>query len=186
MTLTEAKATLRKEVFARRKAVHGTGLDAPAQDHLARALEPYEGKVLAGYMPIRTEIDPVPVMDGWLGLVGVPVIRGAGEPLDFHRWFTGCAMVDGPFGARVPEVAEVVVPEALIVPLVAFDGAGARLGYGGGFYDRTLELLRAQGPVTAIGFAYAAQEVAKVPREPTDQLLDAVVTEHGLRRFADA
>jgi len=66
------------------------------------------------------------------------------------------------------------------VPLLAFDRAGYRLGYGGGFYDRTLAGLRAAGPVVAVGFAYAAQEVAAVPREATDARLDAVVTERGV------
>jgi len=88
----------------------------------------------------------------------------------------------GYLGALIPEVAEEVVPEVLIVPLLAFDRPGYRLGYGGGFYDRTLERLRARGPVTAIGFAFAAQEVDRVPTEPTDQKLDLIVTERGVIR----
>jgi 5-formyltetrahydrofolate cyclo-ligase len=76
-----------------------------------------------------------------------------------------------------------VTPQILIVPLLAFDARGYRLGYGGGFYDRTLQGLRAAGPVTAIGFAYNAQEVAQVPTEPTDQPLDFIVTEAGIRAF---
>jgi 5-formyltetrahydrofolate cyclo-ligase len=86
-------------------------------------------------------------------------------------------MVAGPFGALIPEAGDDVVPEVLIVPLVAFDRAGNRLGYGGGFYDRTLEGLRAARPTFAIGFAYAAQEAEALPLEPTDQPLDAIVTE---------
>jgi len=78
-----------------------------------------------------------------------------------------------------------LVPEVVIVPLVAFDASGYRLGYGGGFYDRTLELLRANGPVLAVGFAYAAQELPAVPVEPTDQPLDAILTERGLTKFQD-
>jgi 5-formyltetrahydrofolate cyclo-ligase len=77
----------------------------------------------------------------------------------------------------VPEAGEEIRPEVLIVPLVAFDRSGTRLGYGGGFYDRTLAMLRAQGPVHAVGFAYAAQEAPELPREGTDARLDAVVTE---------
>ena len=86
-------------------------------------------------------------------------------------------MVDGPFGARVPAEGIEMIPEVVIVPLVAFDRFGGRLGYGGGFYDRTLEGLRSRGPVYAVGYAWAAQEVENVPLEPTDQPLDALVTE---------
>jgi 5-formyltetrahydrofolate cyclo-ligase len=85
--------------------------------------------------------------------------------------------VDGPFGARVPAVADYFEPELVIVPLVAFTRAGGRLGYGGGFYDRTLELLRAKRATLAIGFAYIAQECAELPLEATDQPLDMIVTE---------
>lgn len=90
------------------------------------------------------------------------------------------ALVPGPFGARIPEVCDFFEPEILIVPLVAFDSAGNRLGYGGGFYDRTLEMLRARRATLAIGFAYAAQQADALPLEPTDQPLDMIVTEAGV------
>lgn len=86
-------------------------------------------------------------------------------------------MVAGEFGAQIPAVPDWLVPDVLIVPLVAFDRQGGRLGYGGGFYDRTLEQRRAQGPVLAIGFAFGAQEASELPLEPTDQWLDLIVTE---------
>jgi 5-formyltetrahydrofolate cyclo-ligase len=108
------------------------------------------------------------------------VIIGPGLPLEFHRWEPDIAMIAGPFGARVPINAEAVVPKVIVMPLAAFDRSGSRLGYGGGFYDRTLELLRQSGPVLAIGFAYSAQEFEQLPVEPTDQKLDAVVTESGV------
>ncbi len=92
-------------------------------------------------------------------------------------------MVEGPFGAAVPASSEEVEPQVLIVPLVAFDSRGRRLGYGGGFYDRTLERLRSARPTWAVGFAYAAQESESLPEESTDQPLDAVVTEVGELRF---
>ena len=91
-------------------------------------------------------------------------------------------MENGPFGARIPAQGDWLVPEVLLVPLLAFDRRGFRLGYGGGFYDRTLEGLRARGPVLAIGLAYAAQEVPVVPTDATDQRLDAILTEAGLIR----
>lgn len=182
--MSSDKEVARRAAFARRKAAFRSGVDGAAQATLREALAPYAGRVLSGFMPIRTEIDPVPVMADWAAPVGVPVIVAKGEPLDFHRWTTGCAMVEGPFGALVPADSEVVVPEVLIVPLLSFDARGYRLGYGGGFYDRTLEKLRAARETIAIGFAYAAQEVDLVPIEPTDQRLDAIVTEAGVRWFA--
>jgi len=177
----DAKGAARKVAFARRKAAHGAGLDTAAQANLRAALAPHAGKLLAGYMPIRTEVSPLPVMAEWHAPVGVPVIRGAGQPLDFHLWRAGCEMAQGPFGAAVPASAEPMRPEVVIVPLVAFDAAGFRLGYGGGFYDRTLQLLRGAGPTVAIGFAYAAQEAATLPLEATDQKLDGIVTDIDIR-----
>ncbi|MDU8942298.1 5-formyltetrahydrofolate cyclo-ligase [Ovoidimarina sediminis] len=184
MSLAEEKAAARTAAFARRRGAHGVVDPAPAQAALRDVLrEAGAGVALSGYLPIRTEIDPVPVMADWAGPVGVPVIEGAGLPLTFHRWRPGCALIDGPFGACVPAEAEEVVPRVLIVPLVAFDDDGGRLGYGGGFYDRTLERLKARGPVLAVGFAYEAQRAEALPREATDQRLDAVVTEAGVRRW---
>ena len=176
MNLIELKS------FARKAArVARTGAFALGQGHaaarLAEVLEGHGGAALAGYWPIQTEIDPRPAMAGHFGPVGLPVIVAPGQPLIFRRWSPGCAMVPGPYGAEVPDTVEEVVPQVLIVPMLAFDRAGFRLGYGGGFYDRTLEGLRARGPVTAIGFAFAAQEVEEVPIEATDQPLDLIVTE---------
>jgi len=184
MSLSEIKTAARKAAFARRKAAHGMDNGAGA-GLLSEVLAGHRGVPLAGYMPIRTEIDPIPVMDEAAahGPVGVPVIIAEGQPLRFSRWEPGCAMKDGPFGARVPEVDEFFEPEILIVPMVAFDRSGGRLGYGGGFYDRTLEGLRAKRPTLAIGFAYGAQEADSLPLEPTDQPLDMLVTETEVIEF---
>ncbi|PIE06476.1 MAG: 5-formyltetrahydrofolate cyclo-ligase [Rhodobacterales bacterium] len=185
MTLSDIKTAARKAALARRAAAHGRGLDAAAQDHLLGLLEPFRGRVIAGFMPIHTEINPLPVMAAMAGSgpVGVPVIEAKAAPLAFHRWRPGCAMEPGPYGAPVPVSREVLVPEVVIVPLLGFDRAGGRLGYGGGFYDRTLEHLRTKGPCLAVGFAYAAQEAEDLPLEETDQPLDAVVSEAGVLRF---
>ena len=150
---------------------------------LADVLAAHAGKRLAGYMAMRTEIDPTAAMAAHAGPVCVPVILGPGQALKFREWSPGCAMVPGEFGAAIPAEGAWIEPEVLIVPLLAFDARGYRLGYGGGFYDRTLEGLRARGPVLAVGFAFDAQEVDEVPTEPTDQRLDAIVTESGIRRF---
>ena len=185
--LAQVKAAARKAAFARRKAAHAAGGDAMAQRHLSDWLAPHRGRGLAGYMPIRTEIDPRPVMAEMArhGPVGVPVIEAAGAPLKFRAWTPGAEMVEGPFGALVPASGDWLAPEVLIVPLVAFDRAGGRLGYGGGFYDRTLEGLRAARPTLAVGYAYAGQEADRLPLEPTDQPLDAIVTETGVLTFRE-
>lgn len=181
------KADVRKAAFAARKtafaARRDTGSEVAAQAHLRAALVAFGAVPLSGYLPIRTEIDPVPAMAAHPGAVGVPVIPGAAQPLLFHLWAPGCALIDGPFGAKVPATGGTMVPRVLIVPMLAFDARGFRLGYGGGFYDRTLALLRAAGPVTALGFAFDAQELAEVPIDAFDQRLDGVITESGLRRF---
>ncbi|RBI83879.1 5-formyltetrahydrofolate cyclo-ligase [Rhodosalinus halophilus] len=180
----EAKRAAREAAFARRRAAHAARPAEPAR-HLIRVLGEHRGRPLAGYLPIRTEIDPRPAMTEAArhGPVGVPVIRGKGLPLVFSRWAPDCRLVPGPFGAAIPETEALIVPEVLIVPLVAFDRYGGRLGYGGGFYDRTLAGLRAEGPVLAIGFAYAAQEAEDLPRDATDEPLDMIVTEEGVMSF---
>jgi 5-formyltetrahydrofolate cyclo-ligase len=180
-----SKSDARKAAFANRKAAKSPARDADAVAALLEALLPLKGRALAGYMPIFTEVDPLPVMAAMasFGPVCVPVIEARGLPLKFREWTPGCAMVDGPFGARVPEAGEWIVPEVVIVPLVAYSGQGGRLGYGGGFYDRTLEGLRARGTVTAYGYAFKAQQMADLPQEPTDQPLDGIVTEDGLELF---
>lgn len=176
MTLAEVKAAVRAAALARRKLAFAQRKPSDCR-LLSDALQAHSERVLAGYMPMRTEIDCLPAMVAHKGPVGVPVIPGRGQPLIFRRWRPGAEMVPGAFGALIPATGEEIVPEVLIVPLLAFDRRGYRLGYGGGFYDRTLERLRAMSPVTAIGFAFAAQEVTEVPTEPTDQRLDLIVTE---------
>jgi 5-formyltetrahydrofolate cyclo-ligase len=92
-------------------------------------------------------------------------------------------MIAGEFGALIPAAGAWIDPEVLIVPLLAFDARGFRLGYGGGFYDRTLQDLRAKRPTFAVGFAFSAQQIAQVPIDQYDQRLDAIVTENGVMAF---
>lgn len=178
MTLEDRKAAARKAAFQRRKAAFQAQLPGAA-GKLSEVLAGYRGVPASGFLPIRTEIDPVPAMAEAAahGPVGVPVIQGKGLPLKFARWEPDAPLVDGPFGAMIPENCTFFEPELLIVPLVAFSRDGGRLGYGGGFYDRTLELLRGKRPTLAIGFAFAAQEDHDLPLEETDQPLDMIVTE---------
>jgi 5-formyltetrahydrofolate cyclo-ligase len=176
--LSDEKAAARKAAFARRKQAYEA--KGPGQaGKLSEILAGHRGVSVAGYMPIHSEIDPRAAMaEAWAyGDVGVPFIQGKAQPLLFSRWEPDAPMKDGPFGAQVPLVDDFFEPEILIVPLVAFTRAGHRLGYGGGFYDRTLELLRAKRPTLAIGFAFGAQEAEALPLVPTDQPLDLIVTE---------
>lgn len=179
------KETARKQAYVRRKLAQDAGKNRAAVDHLLAHLAPLAGKTVAGYMAIRTEIDPLQAMSELArsGQVCVPVVTGAGQALEFRQWTPGCAMEKGAFGAMIPLKAPVLVPEVIILPLVAFDQAGTRLGYGGGFYDRTLQGLRQNGRLHCVGFAYEAQLSKGLPVEQNDQRLDAIVTEQGVRVF---
>lgn len=183
--LSAIKTAARKAAFARRKAAFDMARPG-AGGRLSEVLAGYRGVPLSGYMPIRTEIDPLATMAEAAahGVVAVPVIQGAGQPLRFSRWEPDIALKKGPFGAMIPELDDFLDPEILIVPLVAFDAQGGRLGYGGGFYDRTLEGLRSRRPTLAIGFAFDAQETTDLPLEATDQPLDMLVTETRVLTFS--
>ncbi|MCX7287306.1 MAG: 5-formyltetrahydrofolate cyclo-ligase [Rhodobacterales bacterium] len=181
--MSDVKSLAREAAFAARKQAFAAG-QGQAAEILADYLAGQSGRVLSGYMPMRTEIDPLPAMAAHQGTVGVPVIIAKGQALRFREWSPGARMIEGAFKALIPEDGAWIEPEVLIVPLLAFDARGYRLGYGGGFYDRTLEGLRKRGPVLAVGFAFAAQEVDKVPTDATDQRLDAVVTDRGVTVFS--
>lgn len=178
-------------MLARRAAAFAAAPDAGTRvfGHLGVVPLP-ETAVVAGYWPLRDELDPRPAMTALLGLghrLCLPVVTGAGRPLAFRAWTPGAALQAAGFGTQVPAAeAGEATPSVLLVPLVAFDEAGYRLGYGGGFYDRTLARLRAAGPVLAIGLGYAAQRAERLPRESTDERLDWIVTEAGARRFDPA
>lgn len=173
------KADLRRQALAARAQA---GDAAALTRHLADALAPFAGSVVAGYWPIRDEADPRPAMARHDGPLCLPVVLKRDTPLEFRAWDgTDATLEPGSFGTSHPRAAQPVLrPQVVIVPLAGFDRHGNRLGYGGGFYDRTLALLRAEGPVTAIGFAYAVQELPLIPVEPTDQPLDLIVTDRGV------
>ena len=188
-TVTTQKAELRQQMAKLRgQAFHESGASErieSANMHLTRWLEAQPSGelgqvVLSGYMPMRSEMDPIPSMTAHPGPVCVPVIVAKAQPLEFYRWTPEAEMIEGQFKARIPVARELLTPQVLIVPLLAFDRGGYRLGYGGGFYDRTLEGLRARGPVLAVGFAFDEQEVGLVPRAATDQPLNAIVTPSGV------
>ncbi len=176
------KSEARGRAFAARKAAFAAG-QGQAAEILADFLATHRTAALSGYMAMRTEIDPMAAMAAHQGPVCVPVIVARAQPLKFREWTPGCALLRGEFGADIPAEGVWIEPQVLIVPLLAFDARGFRLGYGGGFYDRTLQGLRARRPTLAVGFAFAAQEMDAVPIDETDQRLDVMVTEQGVRMF---
>lgn len=152
----------------------------------AQALGLGPGAIAAGYWPIITEIDVRPLLARLAerGMtLALPVLSGRERPLAFRRWQPTADLEDGPLGTSHPPAAEPEVrPDVVFVPLLAYDWHGARLGQGGGHYDRTLRHLRRQGPLIAIGVGYAAQRLARIPRSPHDEPLDWVLTEDGLTK----
>lgn len=182
----EAKTRLRAEARRRRAAAFAAGAESAAEAVARRFLESVPrpaGVVIAGYWPVRDEVDPRPLLTALAGFghpVGLPAVVARGGVLAFRRWPFAAPVASPPAGAygipAPPADAPAVVPELLLVPLLAFDRRGRRLGYGGGYYDRTLAALR-RGPVLAVGLAFAAQEVAAVPVASGDEPLDWIVTE---------
>ena len=181
------KALVRKHVLKARKIAFDTTTKNAGITLLLDVVSSFKNiEIISGYMPIKTEINPLIAMQN-LSKMGkricVPVVELAGKPLLFRTWSPTSKMIIGAFGAKIPENGELVEPDLMIVPMVAFDRSGARLGYGGGFYDRSLEKLRQKKKTIAIGFAYSSQEVFKIPTEKTDQNLDIVVTEKEIIYF---
>jgi len=187
MRIASEKARIRKVALARRRVAKSDATaEREANAQLDRVLESIgRFKMLAGYLPIGTEISPISTMTSVLNRgarVCVPVVEKEDSPLLFRDWSTRSTLVNARFGTVIPESGETVVPDVVIVPLVAFDGSCHRLGYGGGFYDRTLELLRKdaqtiRSSVFAIGLAFAAQRFPTIPHNAHDQQLDSIVTE---------
>ena len=187
--LVQRKAALRAEQRRRRQAVaaqSGSAGEAVAE-RLIESFPLPSAAVVSGYWPLEDELDPRPCMTRLAAQghpLALPRVQGRGRPLAFHAWHPGDLLLAGPFGVMEPDPdAPAVRPRVLLVPLLAFDRQGRRLGYGAGYYDLALRELRALGPLPlAIGVAFAAQEVDEVPTGPRDQPLDAVVTERAVHR----
>jgi 5-formyltetrahydrofolate cyclo-ligase len=179
----DPKAVLRREAMARRDALPADARKAAAEIIAARKfpLAVAPGTIVSGFMPLKSEINPLPLLrtlaDAGAQLA-LPVVAGRGEPLIMRAWHWGVPLIEGVWGIREPkpEAAE-VEPDILLVPLLAFDRAGHRIGYGAGYYDLTMTGLRAHKAITAIGIAFADQEIPLVPATPRDARLDLVLTE---------
>ncbi len=186
VAVRDAKRALREYALARRRAADrqaGPGAGIRAADHFLSAVPVPRGAAVSGYWPIDEEFDVLPLLRR-LARAGhpccLPVVARKHSPLVFRAWQPGDALRSASFGLTEPAAdAPVVSPTLLLVPLLAFDSQGFRLGYGGGYYDRSLEALRAAGPVSAVGMAFSEQQVESVPHTETDQRLDWVVTERG-------
>ncbi|MFG1360895.1 5-formyltetrahydrofolate cyclo-ligase [Xanthobacter pseudotagetidis] len=183
------KRRLRADALARRAAMGEEGrrlASAAAAVHARAAIGagPRAGRTIALFAPFRDEIDTFPLAaalraDG--ARLALPVILGRDQPLLFRLWQVEDPLLpQGAYGIPTPVgTAPEVTPDLVVVPLAAFDRLGGRIGYGAGFYDRTLARLRAAGAVTALGYAFACQEVPQVPAEAHDEPLDMMITERG-------
>jgi 5-formyltetrahydrofolate cyclo-ligase len=180
--LIAAKATARRNMAALRAGLD-PGLGADLARHVLAGFSPAPGSVISGFWPMGDEIDIRPLLTSLAERghpIGLPVTGKRGEPLVFRLWRPGAAMLPGRFGTSHPEGPE-VKPDILLMPLLGFDRHGNRLGYGGGFYDRSVAALPG---AMRIGCAFAAQEMDLVPTGPFDQKLHAIATEQGLRHFS--
>lgn len=181
----DPKRILRERMKGERRAAAKAQPDAAkhAASHFLNAIDVPEDAVVSLYYPMRDELDTEPLaaalFDKGVSVV-LPVVARRKQPLLFRRYQPGDAFIDGVYGELVPaETAPTLTPTILVVPLLAFTRDGGRLGYGGGYYDRTLAHLRENGKPLAVGYAYGAQEVDALPLTRLDQPLDWVVTERG-------
>lgn len=188
--ISNAKGTLREATLALRDAMPAAERQQAAATIAARglptAIKP--GSIVAGFMPMKSEINPLPLLrrlaDAGAQLA-LPCIAGRGKPLIMRAWNFGDDFKAGQWGIREPlPEAPQVAPDILIVPLACFDRAGHRIGYGAGYYDMTIHALRANKTITAIGVAFALQEIPTVPASEHDERLDFVLTERDVLKFS--
>jgi len=183
------KESLRAAALAKRDALPAAERQAAAEAIAARGLPVNlaPGVIVSGFMPMKSEINPLPLLHAAAdrgARLALPAIDKRGRPLIMRAWAFGDPFKAGQWGIRepVPE-APAVDPDILIVPLACFDRAGHRIGYGAGYYDMTINALRAKKKVTAIGIAFAVQEIPRVPATERDERLDLVLTEREVIDF---
>ena len=193
LTLREDKAALRRDALRRRSEIGAGAASAAALklcDNFFSTIVLGAVETVSGYWPIKDELNVRPLMAGLHDrghAIALPTVSARGAPLIFRAWRPGSALEAGVLGTSVPPPsAQELIPDALLVPALAVDHAGFRLGYGGGYYDRTLAHLRDAERVDrrslAIGICFECQRVAKVPHDESDERLDWIVTESGAER----
>jgi 5-formyltetrahydrofolate cyclo-ligase len=187
-TMTSAtKPELRRTAREKRKSLAHCDIGAALAAHAAELKLPH-GSIVGGYHALLHEADPALLLKSLVAHgchIAFPRVVAKDAALEFHRVPDGEVLTPGAFGVHEPQAHwPAVMPHVLLVPLLAFDAAGHRLGYGGGFYDRTLQDLRCGPPIRAIGIAYAEQEIVSLPHEAHDMALEGILTEHGLRMFS--
>jgi 5-formyltetrahydrofolate cyclo-ligase len=181
--VSELKSIVRKDALIRRDALPAAERAQAAEAIAARAfpLAIKPGTIVSGFMPLKTEINPLPLMRKLAAAgaqLALPAIAGRGKPLIMRAFAFGDELASGQWGIREPQAdAPKVAPDILLVPLLAFDRTGHRIGYGAGYYDMTIAKLRSGKPLLAAGIAFAAQEIEQVPVTPRDARLDLVLTE---------
>jgi 5-formyltetrahydrofolate cyclo-ligase len=189
-SIQAAKIELRRSALAARNEIfkaRGVAAAAAIAVQVSTIKRRSADVTIAGYWPLGSEIDCRPALhdlhkEGWR--LALPVAGARGDRLLFRQWVPGQILDSGPFGTSHPgPSAPVVEPDIIIVPLLAFDARGNRLGYGAAYYDRTLSALRASRRVEAWGFAFDEQQVPEVPAEATDQKLDGIITDRRMLRF---
>jgi len=189
MDVGERKKALRQELLARRAAlVRDSAPDSQRiAENFVSAVPIGVGAVVSAYVAIDDEADPAPLIDALRARghrIVLPRVVAKDSPLAFHLYEAGAKLVPGVFGLSQPAADwPQADPDVLAVPLLGFDAKGNRIGYGAGFYDRTLTLLRSRHKVLAVGYAFAGQEVADIPHRQADEKLDWIVTEMGARQF---
>jgi 5-formyltetrahydrofolate cyclo-ligase len=184
--IADEKRAERTRALARRAAAHanhGKRAGVRLAEHGLGFVEPAPGAIVSGFSAIRDEIDAGPLLDRLAGegfRLALPVMQGKGKPLLFRAWAPDDEMGSATWGIAEPLPSRAMLePDVVLVPLLAFDARGYRLGYGGGFYDRTLAALRARKPIVAVGVAYDELKVDAVPHLDYDQRIDWVLTPSG-------
>jgi 5-formyltetrahydrofolate cyclo-ligase len=183
------KSELRAAALAKRDTLPAEERQRGAETIAARPfpLPVGRGAIVSGFMPMRSEINPLPLLRKLAAQgaqLALPVIQGRGKPLLMRAWSFGAPLEARQWGIKEPaDDAPPVDPDILIVPLACFDRAGHRIGYGAGYFDMTIHALRAKKPVTAVGIAFAAQEIEHVPATAFDERLDLVLTEREVIDF---
>lgn len=187
MSNPNQKQTLRQQMRKQRQSLQAENMAPNLTRALAALLQAQPAlDTVAGFAPIGHEINIWPLLHSLHAkgkIVALPVLTKRGLPLLFRQWSPRCDMATDQYGIAYPSKGVEIVPQIILVPLLAFTSAGDRLGYGGGYYDRTLAHLRSQGEVFACGVAYAGQEVTALPTAPHDEPLDGIITENGFRTF---